>query len=497
VKQGEICLLVGSSGSGKSLTLSLLSGLFRKGRGVEVEGRVEVLGLDAMSEASGAGLPGTGIVFQDFALLDDVRSRQNVQFGWDHRQGARKAKSEASASPVDALLGEFRLPPDLYPAQMSGGMKQRLALARAMAFQPKLLFYDEPTSGLDPAMSREVAERIRQAHIDHHMTSVIVTHDLVSLVGIADRIVLLDPVAKTLRDVAPNEVDQALEALRTYRPPESDSSQSPRQSLSGRTQAFLEATGDFVVGGFKTAAALWPRYPSLSWGRHFLWHYFRLTALGSAIPFMAIAGFIAGFITTFFVFSLMPLQGFTEPVLVEEFVGALGYVLYRVVIPGITTLLYASRSGAAIAADVGNRVLTRQADAMRSHGVPPDRYLLTGLAWTSLLGIPILFFVAYFMARVAAVSVFLATHSGHGPFAFDDRFYALVGVGGFVPFPVGTNHVLGKLLLSALGTAGIAYYLGMRPKPSGASVASGVTDTIIRATLFVLCVHLAFALFEF
>ena len=499
VPRGELVLLVGSSGSGKSLTLSLLSGLFRPNRGVRIEGEIQVLGQDALKVARGAGIPGTGIVFQDFALLDDVRSRANVQFGFDHREGSSAGAKGDSTSPVDQLLAEFRLPGDLYPAQMSGGMKQRLALARAMAYQPELLFYDEPTSGLDPAMSREVAERIRAAHDQHQMTSVVVTHDLQSLVGIADRIVLLDPRAKTLREVKPEGVHEALEDLRSFRPSEQGPVIGSPFRLGAILHRFLEATGDFVIAAIATAYALVPRYPSLPWGHHFLWHDLRLTALGSAIPFLAIAGFISGFITTFFLFSLMPLKGFTEPVLVEEFIGALGYALYRVVIPGITTLLYASRTGAAIAADVGNRVLTRQVDAMRSHGVDPSRYLLTSLAWTSLLGIPILFVVSYFSARVAAVAVFLSTHSGHGPFAFNDRFYTLVGLGddGLLPLPGGTIHVLGKLLLSALGTAGIAYHLAMRPKISGAAVAAGVTDTIIRATLFVLAVHLVFALFEF
>lgn len=498
VRKGELCLLVGGSGTGKSLTLGLLGGLHQPGRGVEASGTVEVDGRSAFA-GQGGEAPSTGIVFQDFALLDDVDAAENIRFGLDHRKAGAAPEEAGRDAEVASLLEEFRLPAGVYPSQMSGGMKQRLAVARAMAFQPAVLFYDEPTSGLDPAMSRDVAERIRTVHDRHGMTSVIVTHDLQSLVGIADRILLLDPVRRCLREVAKDEVDAALEDLRSFRPQDDRVEEPIRRRFLDRTVRFLESTGDFVSAGAKTLASLLPRYPSLRWGRHFLWHYLRLGALGSAIPFLAIAGFIAGFITTFFVFSLLPMQGYTEPVLVEEFVGALGFVLYRVVIPGVATLLYASRSGAAIAADVGNRVLTRQVDAMRSHGVAPERYLLTGLAWTSLLGIPLLFFAAYFMARVASVAVFLATHDGHGAFAFDDRFRALVdsGPGGFGPLPGGTHFVLGKLLISALGTAGIAYHVGLRPKPSGTAVAGGVTDAIIRATLFVLCVHLVFALFEF
>lgn len=499
IARGELVLLVGASGTGKSLTLAVLSGLLRPGGAVKATGSVQVLGHEAMERDGGAGIPGTGIVFQDFALLDDVDARGNVAFGLDH--GAPFASSEgidpneARRKAADALLDEFGLPGELYPAQMSGGMKQRLALARAMAFGPTLLFYDEPTSGLDPAMSVDVAQRIREAHDRHDMTSVVVSHDLVSLRDIADRILLLDPRARTLREVANEDVDQALADLRGWRADDPESPE-PRSWFSRWVVGLLEGAGDFVVASGRTLAHLVPRYPSTRWGLRFLWGYLRLGTLGTAIPFLALAGLICGFITTFFMFGLLPLQGFTEPVLVEEFIGSLGYALYRVVIPGITTLLFASRAGAAIAADVGNRVLTRQADALRSHGIPPERYLLTGLGISSLLGIPLLFAVAYALSRVAAVAVFLATHAGHGPFAFNEEFHRLVGWD-WGPFPGGTWWVLGKLLISALGTAAIAYHVGMREKPSGAAVASGVTSTIIRATVFVLTVHLVFAFLEF
>lgn len=493
VERGELVLLVGASGTGKSLTLALLSGLLRRGGAVAADGTVIVLGEDVLARPDGAGVPGAGIVFQDFALLDDVDARGNVLFGLDHgapfAPSADHPAAEARLRAADDLLAEFGLPPDMYPAQMSGGMKQRLALARAMAFGPRLLFYDEPTSGLDPAMSLEVAQRIRAAHDRHDMTSVVVTHDLVSLKDIADRVILLDPRERRLREVAPADVDAALADLRSFRANDPERTATGRNPLKAIT-GFFEAAGNFVVGAANTLVHLVPRYPSAPWGWRFLWHYMRLCAVGTALPFLALAGLIAGFITTFFMFSLLPMQGFTEPVLAEEFIGSLGYVLYRVIVPGLTTLLFASRAGAAIAADVGNRVLTRQADAFRSHGVPPDRYLLTGLGLSSLIGIPVLYVASYVCARMAAVAVFLATHSGHGSYSFNQEFDRLIE-------PGDVWFVLGKLLICALGTAAIAYHVGMREKPSGASVAAGVTSTIIRATVFVLAVHLVFAFFEF
>lgn len=490
VRERELCLLVGASGTGKTITLGLLAGLVGAKDGLEITGNVEVLGHDVLARRDGAGVPGTGIVFQDFALLDDVDAEGNVRFGLDHAAVPKPGRAAAAR----ALLDEFGLPPRVLPARMSGGMKQRLALARVLAFDPRLVFYDEPTSGLDPARKRQVAARIREVHDRHRMTSLVVTHDLPSLLGIADRVILLDPERKVFREVPRDGVDAALDALSGYKP-EDSGPPPPRPWLLRAPLEFLEGAGAFVLGAGRTLAALVPRYPSPAWGWRFFWRFLRLTTLGTALPFLALAGLISGFVTAFFMFSLLPVKEFTEPVLEEEFIGSLGFALYRVVIPGVASLLFASRAGAAIAADMGNRVLTRQVDALRSHGIPPERYLLTGVSLASLLGIPLLFATAYVLARFAATAVFLATHPGHGPVAFDAEFHRLLGTWG--PFPGGTGYVLGKILLGALGSASIAAHVGLRPKPSGAAVAEGVTAAIIRATIYVLVIHMIFAFFEF
>lgn len=489
VPWGELCLLVGASGTGKSLTLALLSGLLELSGAVHVEGEVRVLGHDPLRRRA-AGIPGTGILFQDFALFDDLDAAGNVRFALDHGSRSEKGGEEE----VRGLLEEFHLRPDAIPALMSGGMRQRLALARVLAFRPRLIFHDEPTSGLDPAMSKRVAQRIRQVHDEHGMTTLVVTHDLSSLLGIADRVIFLNPEELAFRDVPLSKVDETLAALEGFQPSD-ESGPAPRGTPAERVVRFLESAGDFVLGAIATLASLVPRFPRRRWGRHFLWYDFRLTTFGTAIPFLGLAGLITGFITTWFMFSLLPVRGYTEPVLIEEFLGSLGFALYRVAVPTITSLLFASRAGAAVAADVGNRRLQRQTEALRSFGVDPGRYLFTSITLASLVGIPLLFLVAALMAYLTSVGVFLATHPGHGTFAFRELFFEMLEGPG--PLPRGTAFVLGKLLLSALGTAGIAWHIGIRPKRSGAEVARGVTDTIIRATVFVLIVHLIFAFIEF
>ncbi len=488
VEVGELVLLVGGSGTGKSLLLGILAGLWRPGSGVEVAGQVRVLEQDAMAPHGDRGLPGVGIVFQDFALFDDLPTEDNVRFGIDHRAPGRPPASS------DHLLTEFGLPKKVIPARLSGGMRQRLALARLRAQSPGLVLYDEPTSGLDPAMKLRVASRIREVHDQSGQTTVIVTHDLESCLEIADKIILLDPTEKSLVEIPKNKIAKALATLRTPAPEDALEGPTPRGLLRFLIGRF-ESIGDFVLASSRTVDSLLPQWPAPRWGFHFLRRALRLTTLGSALPFLGLSGLIAGFVTSFFMFALMPVKTYTEPVLAEEYGGSLGFALFRVVIPGMTTLLFASRSGAALAADIGNRALTRQLDALRSFGIPPARYLLTGAVWASLLGIPLLNALAYILARFAATAVFLGTHPGHGPYAFNEDFLRLTGQGAF--FPGGVGFVVAKLLLCALGTAGIAYHVGARPKTSGAAVADAVTATIIRATIFTLVVHLIFAFFEF
>lgn len=491
IRRGELVLLVGASGSGKSVTLSFLTGLFRAGSGVTTTGVAAVLGRDP---AAGGPPEGVAVVFQDFALFDDWDAKTNVRFAEDHAK-----HGEPPHESIEALLGSFGLPFGARPAQMSGGQKQRLAIARALAARPRLVFYDEPTSGLDPAMSDAVAARLRLAHDRGGMTSVVVTHDLPALSPIADRIILLDPYRKSFRDVPRADVDRSLAELRGFRAPEPGAKDSPGRkplavllSLAGDG---LSRLGDAVLALGEGLVALVPRFPQAAWGLRFTVFFGRLVAFGAAIPFLALAGLVAGFVVSFFLFELVPYSGFTEPVLLEEITAALGFALFRVVVPGTTALLFAARGGAALAADFGRRTASRQTDALRISGIEPSRYLLGPALIASLIGAPVLWFVAWKAAALAAATVFLATHPGHGAFAFDDRFTSLVGEAS--PFSTHGAWSLGKTLCGVFGTVVIAWRTGLRRPDGGADLARGVTRSVVRSILWVLFVQLVFAFLEF
>ena len=131
-----------------------------------------------------------GMVFQYSALFDFLTVGENVAFGL--RQHTDKSNEEIQGI-VTQMLDLVGLPDtqDLYPAELSGGMKKRVGLARAIAVNPEIVLYDEPTAGLDPIMSRNISRLIKKTQEQLHVTSVLVTHDMQSAFYAADRVAML------------------------------------------------------------------------------------------------------------------------------------------------------------------------------------------------------------------------------------------------------------------------------------------------------------------
>ena len=191
VAPGEIMGVVGGSGTGKSVLLRTIIGLIRP-----AAGRVCVLGLDT-SRLRAAELRAlqrrTGVLFQDGALFSSLTVEQNIEVPLkEHtRLGPRLRRQIA-----ELKIGLVGLPPDSankYPAQLSGGMRKRAGLARALALDPEILFLDEPTAGLDPIGANKFDELILELSRALGLTVVMITHDLDSLHAICDRVsVLID-----------------------------------------------------------------------------------------------------------------------------------------------------------------------------------------------------------------------------------------------------------------------------------------------------------------
>ena len=188
VERGETCVIIGGSGSGKSTFARLLVGLERPD-----EGEILVDGVDIVplrGRALEAVRRKFAIVFQSRALLDSMSVFDNVAFPL--REGTHLREAEIGQQ-VHLALSELEVDDASasLPAQLSGGMAKRVGIARAVVMQPEILVYDEPTSGLDPVSSR-VVDRLIERMRDHHgVTSVVITHDMVTAYDVADRVVLL------------------------------------------------------------------------------------------------------------------------------------------------------------------------------------------------------------------------------------------------------------------------------------------------------------------
>lgn len=188
VRDGETMAVLGASGSGKSTLLKLMIGLLKPDSGtIRIDGK----DITAMSEAEmNDQRRRMGMVFQYSALFDSLNIKENVAFGL--RQHTRMSEEEIDRVVKEKLhmVGLDGIE-ELMPANLSGGMKKRVSLARATALDPRIILYDEPTAGLDPIRSTDISLLIKDTQKKMGVTSVVVTHDLKSAKQVADRMAFL------------------------------------------------------------------------------------------------------------------------------------------------------------------------------------------------------------------------------------------------------------------------------------------------------------------
>ncbi|MDH3230754.1 MAG: ATP-binding cassette domain-containing protein [Alphaproteobacteria bacterium] len=189
VDVGESVLVIGGSGSGKSVLLKCILGLLEPEEGViEVDG-APVIGLPAADrEAVNRKF---GMLFQGGALFDSLRVWENVAFGLVQGENMGRMQAKDIAIAKLAAVGLSANVGELWPAELSGGMKKRVGLARAIATEPEIIFFDEPTTGLDPIMADVINDLIVKCVRELGATALSITHDMASARKIADRIAML------------------------------------------------------------------------------------------------------------------------------------------------------------------------------------------------------------------------------------------------------------------------------------------------------------------
>ena len=188
VSQGESLVVIGGSGTGKTVLIRCIIGLVPPDEGeIYVDG-LEITSLNEreMNEVRKK----FGMLFQGGALFDSLSVWENVGFGLRQHKRLGDEEIRKIATEKLALLGLKDIE-DLMPAELSGGMKKRVSLARAIAMEPEILLYDEPTTGIDPVMADAINELIIRMKEKLNVTSIAITHDMKSAYKIADRIAML------------------------------------------------------------------------------------------------------------------------------------------------------------------------------------------------------------------------------------------------------------------------------------------------------------------
>ena len=183
IRSGEFVCILGSSGCGKSTLLSLLTGLNRA-----KEGKILVDG----EEIKGPGID-RAVVFQQYSLFPWLTVKGNILFGI--RQSGKKYSKKEREELADSYVESVGLTSakDRYPNQLSGGMKQRVAVARALALESDILLLDEPFGAIDPKLRLELQELVSKLCVEHKKTVVFITHDIDEAILLADRVVVMEP----------------------------------------------------------------------------------------------------------------------------------------------------------------------------------------------------------------------------------------------------------------------------------------------------------------
>ncbi len=188
VKAGETMVVIGQSGSGKSVLLKHIIGLLKPDLG---EIRVDGVDMTKLDEDELQGYTKRfGFLFQGAALFDSMTVSENVAFGLERYTNFPREEIEEIVRESLARVGLHDVE-DMMPYELSGGMKKRVGLARAISYQPEIMLYDEPSTGLDPIRADAINDLINMLKKEMGVTSVVITHDMTSSFKIADRIAML------------------------------------------------------------------------------------------------------------------------------------------------------------------------------------------------------------------------------------------------------------------------------------------------------------------
>ena len=470
LQQGSFYVLIGTSGGGKSSLLRLLAGLHEvRESAPRLRGDLILFGHPMTGGALRGGRVKVTAILQDEGLLDDLSPRANVEVAL--------AAAERSKKLAPALLAQAGLPaPPDRVARLSGGMRKRVAVARALASSPQLLLCDEPTAGLDPDAAREIAQVLRSAHDqDRGRTTIVITHDAEAFKGLTDGVLALDGPSRSLSLQPPGWRARSDRAARATEPARGRDGEPAAVHGLRRLLLQLAAFGETVGDSIR-------RLPPVELGT-----VAKTVARFTVEPalFVAVAGAVIGGLATFFALRNNPIDGGFETALLT---GA-GKVTTAVLVPMLSGFFFTARIAAGAAARIGTMKRTNQIAALRMMGVRPADHLLTPLVWGMVLAMPVVTIAGVVAASLGAAFAAQVAAST-SPASWATAYFAAVDA-------TDALVVLAKSTLSGYLVALVCYHLGTGPKRSGAEVGESVDAAIVVGMALVLAVHAAMTFFVY
>lgn len=462
VPAGGFYLLCGRSGSGKSTLLRLVSGLLDpRETPPRTLGELRVLGMPVDVARPSYGR--VSAVLQDEGLLDDLSPRQNVELALEAAGRSRKL-----AVGLLSMAGLSDPPADV--AALSGGMRKRAAVARALAAEPELFLFDEPTAGLDARSAREMANLLKETHGASkdkagNRTTIVISHDVEAFADILDGVLVLDAENRSLRLQPPDqEIPEQEPPTEWTRPaPFEDPALSVAKRLLLELGALAETFGEAIL-------RLPPSYPRLALRT-------TLHTTLESILFVSVAAFLAGALAVYFTLKNSPLSG----AFVDEVLTGAGKVLVAVVIPLVAGFFFTARMAAGAAARLGNMKQHNAVAALQLMGIRPSDYLLTPLVWAFSVALPIVSLAAVVFASLAS-ALMASLVAAVSTRRFGANYFLEVSAGDL-------RMNLLKAALSGFLVAVLTFHLAMSPKRSGRDVGSAVNLSIVIGMLTVLVVH--------
>lgn len=367
IKEGEKIVLLGPSGGGKSVFLKLCLGLLSP-----TEGEVLRLGEKTPNKLHKM----SGVLFQNDALFESLTIGENVSFAAE-KNSPKDIREYFSSFGLDDLnLNDF-------PNKLSGGMKKRLALARALLSNPPILFIDEPTSGLDPLTSQTIINLLSKIKNNPSETIITITHSPQCAKKLGDRLLFIDKNEKTIRELTKDEVNEAaFEEIFKEK-----SSQQKIADKKTDTESF--SLKDYLTGFFNFVGAVYLNFKEI-FAMPNLFNFYKrfLGDIIGSLPFVLPVCLLIGFLLALQSGNSLQSLGFVGWVpylMVKSSFGDIGFL--------VIGFLLCGRLATSFCAEVWKMNLGNELDAITVMGKSPQKIILLPVAWAYVIGFPIIFLI--------------------------------------------------------------------------------------------------------